>query len=159
MDGLFSKRIEESKKKLEIARQLYADKSQNRVFPQVDNVGAIKALVFGEQGIVIVEPCYDDQEPKFAMRLAYPQSDKILQYYSQQTGVDISSISITDDAFVDFALKLFSMKDAGWELTHAAWNHSYSRDSGILYDTMQDAINSIYTDDVFCQQPEKRNAK
>ena len=144
---------------LENAKQLYADKSQNKVFPQVDNVGAIKVLVFGEQGIVSVEPCYDYQESKFATRLAYPQLDKILQYYSQQTGVDISSISTTDDAFVTFALKLFSMKEAGWELTHAPWDHSYSRYSGILYDTMQDAINSVYTDDVFCQQPEKRNAK
>ena len=161
MENLYSKWVEESKKMLEIAQQTYSNKSQNKVYASVDSVGAIQAYVFGTQGIVSVTPCHDDQEAgKYATRLSYPEIEKILQFYSQQTGISVSDISIVDDKFVEFALNLFAMKDNGWESTHASWDNSYSRYSGLLYDTMQEAINSMYTDDVFCQKPEaKRNIR
>lgn len=155
MDNLYDEWIEKSKKMLEVAKQRYSKDSKNKVFPMVDGVGAIQAYVFGEEGIVSVVPCYDDQEPKFATRLVYPEYEKIVQAYSNQTGIDASEVSITDDKFIAYALELFAMKDSGWEITKASWDHQYSRYSGILYDTMQDAVNSIYTDDVFCCQTKR----
>ena len=158
MDDLNSRRVEESKKMLEMARQMHGEKSKNRVFPSIDSVGAIQAYVFGEQGIVSVTPCYDGQEAgKFATRLVYPETDKILRVYSQQSGIGVDDISMTDDRFIEFALKLFAMEDSGWEITKASWRHSYSGYSGILYDSMQEAIDSMYTDDVFCQKPETKS--
>ena len=147
--------VEESKKMLEVAKQLHASDSPNKVYSTIDSVGSIQAYVFGPQGIVSATPCYDDQEAgKFGTRLAYPQTEKILQYYSQQTGVSADSVSLVDDNFIDFSLNLFSMEDNGWELTHASWDHSYSGSYGILYDSMQEAIESMYSDDVFCQLSE-----
>lgn len=158
MEDLNKKWVDESKEMLELANKTYSDNSKNKVYPTIDSVGSIQAYVFGEQGIVSVTPCYDDQVAgKFATRLAYPEIEKILQFYSQKTGINVSDISMVDDNFIAFALELFAMEDQGWELTHASWNHSYSGYSNILYDTMQEAINSMYTDDVFCQQPERKS--
>lgn len=157
MESSENKWVEESKRMLQNAEQRYANISPNKVYSTIDGGGSIQAYVFGKQGIVSVVPCYDDQVPgKFATRLAYPEIDKILEFYSKQTGINIDDISMVDDKFVEFALKLFAMENNGWEFTHASWDNSYSGYSDILYDSKQEVIDSMYTDDVFCQLPNRK---
>ncbi|MBR2708495.1 MAG: hypothetical protein IKE90_03570 [Bacilli bacterium] len=150
MNDFLEKRKKESEQMLEIANQMYSKESPNRVFPTVDNSGGIQAYVFGNEGIVSVVPCYDDKVAgKFATRLSYPQLEKIISSYAEKNGMDVSQVDVMDDNFISYALQLFSMKDNGYEITHAAWDHSYSGYGDMLYDSMQDAINSMYSDDVF----------
>ena len=151
---LLEKWINESKERLEKAKQLYEEKSTNKVYPTIGKTGSINAFVFSDKGIVSVTPCYDEYHAgKFGTGLAYPEEEKIVAAYAQKTGVDASQVQLTDDAFISFTLDLFGKEDNGWEITHANWINSYSGYSDILYDSMQDAVNSIYTDDVYCESP------
>ena len=81
-----------------------SQQSKNKVHIKIDSVGAIEALVFGEEGIVSVEPCYDDQVAgKFAHRLSYPDEKRLKQLFSEKTG--ITDISFTDDRFIEFVMQ------------------------------------------------------
>ncbi len=151
MEKLFYQLIKQSKTLIEKARKNLESTSENRVFWEVNRVGAIAAYVFNnERGIVCAKPVYDDYGG-FALRLAYPATKKIIELYSKKT--KISHVVLKSDDFIAFALGIFKTKDGGWEATHTPWTHTYSRSKGIIYTSIQDAINGIYTEDVFCNQP------
>lgn len=76
-----------------------------------------------------------------------------MAYYASRKGIDPSEVSTLDDDFIAFTFELFKMEDGGWHLTEAMWSHTYSGNAGILYDSGQEAVDSLYTDDVFCAQP------
>ena len=151
------KRTKEGLKMLSVAKKSWGIKSKNKVFPTIDEIGTIHAYVFSEKGIVLATPFRDDEQKskKYITSLAYPDLDRILEYYSLQTGNDIDKISMTDDNFIKFVIKLFSMKDRGSELLEVGWTFATSGMSGKYYGSMQEAINSMYKSDVFCQQPEQ----
>ncbi|MBQ7136922.1 MAG: hypothetical protein IJO43_03010 [Bacilli bacterium] len=154
MDSLTEQWRLESTEMVRRAEEQFASTSPNKVFTTVDSVGAISAYVFGEDGIVSVEPCHDHQTAgKFALRLMYPEADKIKAVYAQMNNIDVSEVRTNDEHFVGFALHLFGTKDNGWDVTHASWNGTYSGYEGILYDSKQEAVNALWSDDVFACKP------
>ena len=127
-----------------------SQQSKNKVYIEIDSVGSIKALVFGEEGIVSVVPCQDDQVAgKFAHRLAYPDEKRLKQIFSKKTG--ITDISFTDDRFIEFVMQeIEEQSKEGAQWNRVGWNHTHSRVENILYNSKQEAINAIWTSGVFC---------
>lgn len=153
MSELNDKWVKQSKEMLKNADELCGVNSNNKVFASVDSVGAIQAYVFGEEGIVSVVPCYDHQYAgKFATKLIYPQLEEILNAYAQENGLDTSQVNFIDDDFISYALEMFRTKNA-----EIIWNGSYSGYKGFIYDSLQEAINSMYTSDVFCDIPKSKS--
>ena len=134
-----------------------SQQSKNKVHIKIDSVGAIEALVFGEEGIVSVEPCYDDQVAgKFAHRLSYPDEKRLKQLFSEKTG--ITDISFTDDRFIEFVMQeIEEQSKKGAEWNGVSWNNTYSRYENVLYDSKQEAINAIWTSDVFCGKRKEKS--
>ena len=133
-----------------------SQQSENKVHVSIDSVGAIKALVFGKEGIVSVEPCYDDQVAgKFAHRLAYPDEKKLKQIFSERTGV--KDISFTDDSFIEFVMKEIEEQNKGAEWNGVMWDNTYSRYKDILYSSMQEAVSAMWSEDVFCGKRKEKS--
>lgn len=150
MSSLEEKWHSESVESLKKAEEMFSNSSTNKVFATVDSVGSIEAYIFGEDGIVSAVPCYDDVfGGKFALRLSYPEVEKIKAVYAQKQNLDVNEILTNDEDFIKFALELFKLENNGWEITHASWTHTYSRLYGHLYDSKQDAINALWSNDVF----------
>ena len=149
-----SNRLQDSKEMVDSAYAEFADKSKNKVFPRIGDKGSIDAYVFSDKGIVHAHIQYDEiHAGKFAFALLYPDTDKIVAAYARINGIPKSDVNITSNDFMAFCLKLFERPDSGYELTQASWDWKYSAYEDVYYSSAQEAVNALWSEDVYCSMP------
>ena len=144
----------ESSEMIRIAKENFEKTSSNNVWSiELGSEGEISADVFGEEGVVKVD-VYESSENtgKFGLALTYPRSmDKLKEDFAQKHNIDVSEIRTNDSSFAAFVL--LSVNN-GW-VDNKLYFSDYvrSEDEGIVYDSKQEAVNALWSDDVFACKP------
>ena len=139
----------ESEKLVEDAKELVKEQKCVVDF-EIDSVGAITTMVYGENGVKKVDLCYNDDTSKrkgaFMLRGITPDNEALMKTYCEQVGKTIETVKPNEEGFISWMREnLKKDPKEPSQISHIYWS-GWDLET---YDTKLEALSALLSGKAF----------